>query len=184
MEREPSRRVSAVWGVALLVVLFAGSGCATSSGQQETAAGEENERDVPPEVSDSTVEDRTDRSRSLQARVEVEFDAREFPAEIDIDAYESTVRKRAQRCYNRRVYGGGLESGGTMVYEVLVTRNGHVAGTDRMSTDLRDEELESCLEHVLGRLRFEIASPDKPVYRLSVRFSFELDVLVPSESPV
>lgn len=94
------------------------------------------------------------------------------------------MERRVQRCYTRRVYGGELQSEGSMVYELVVTRNGHVAGTDRVSTDLRDDGLARCVERALSRLRFEIRSPDEPVYRFVVRFEFRLETMVPAEPPV
>lgn len=175
-------RVVAVAVVAGLAAL--GAGCATGgSATSSDSERSEQERSVPPEVTDESIDDRPESARSVQPRVEVEFDAEELPG-IDVAAYEATVRRPVQQCYTRRVYAGELQSEGSMAYEVLVTRNGHVAGADRVSSDLRDDPLESCVEGALGRLRFEIASPNKPVYRLFVRFQFSLETLVPSEPPV
>jgi len=171
--------------VAVAVLATPGFGCATagSTGAGVEGAEENPEREVPPEVADASIDDRSESARSVQPRVDVEFDADGVPG-IDVAAYEATVQRQVQKCYTRRVYGGEVQSEGTMAYEVLVTRNGHVAGADRVSSDLRDDPLQSCIEAALGRLRFEIASPNKPVYRLYARFQFSLETLVPSEPPV
>lgn len=175
-----------LWVAAAAVASLAalGTGCATAgSAESSDSDRSEEERRIPPEVADESIDDRSESARSVQPQVEVEFDAEELPG-IDVAAYEATVQRHVQKCYTRRVYGGELQSEGTMAYEVLVTRNGHVAGADRVSTDLRDDPLQSCVEGALGRLRFEISSPNKPVYRLYVRFQFSLETLVPSEPPV
>lgn len=155
-------------------------GCATSQSASDTKA---EGRDVPPEVTDRTTDERSDSARSVQPRVDVEFDAEELVG-VDVEAYEATVRRRVQKCYTRRVYRGEVQSEGSMVYEVLVTRNGYVAGSDRVSTDLHDGPLSSCVEGALGRMHFELRSPNKPVYRLFVRFQFRLETMVPSQPPV
>lgn len=169
--------------MGLAVGAIGAVGCASAPSTQKNSTRNEDGRDIPAEVTDRSTDDRSESARSVQPQVEVDFDAEEL-AGIDVPAYEATVQQRVQNCYTRRVYTGALQSEGSMVYEVLVTRNGYVAGSDRVSTDLHDDALSSCVESTLGRLQFEIPSSNKPVYRLIVRFQFQLESMVPADPPV
>lgn len=166
-----------------LVVALA-SGCATTqSSSSEDSASAEQSNNVPPEVTDHTVDERSASDRSIRPRVDVRIDTEELVG-VDSGNYETTVRRGAQRCYSESVQAQDAEAEGAVVYEVIVTRNGYVAGTDVMSTGLRNKNVESCVEHVISGLRFDIPVDNRPVYRLFFRFDFYLETLVPTEPPV
>jgi len=157
------------------------AGCATTESTTEDST--DASREAPPEVTDHTVDDRSESTRSVRPRVDVRIDSEELVG-VESGDYEASVRRGAQQCYSRSIQSRDSKAEGAVVYEVIVTRNGYVAGSDIMSTGLRDDGVESCVEHVISRLRFDIPVQNRPVYRLFFRFDFYLETLVPSEPPV
>ncbi len=176
------RRFLAPW---IIFGILAGllTGCATD-GVPSSQNDEGDEHRVPPEVTDHTVDDRSESERSRQPRVDVSLDRGELVG-VEADGYETSVRRGAQQCYSQSIRGNaGVEAEGSVVYEVIVTRNGYVAGTEIMSTGLRNDSIQSCVERVISRLRFDIPVRSRPVFRLFFRLDFYLDTVVPSEPPV
>jgi hypothetical protein len=178
------RRLLIQWMVIGGIVGCA-AGCVTSGGRSSQRGDDESgERRVPPEVTDHTVDDRSETARSHRPRVEVSLDRGELIG-IEVDGYETSVRRGAQQCYSQSIRGNtAVESEGAVVYEVLVTRSGYVAGTEIMSTGLRNDSIQSCVERVISRLRFDIPVRNRPVFRLFFRLDFYLESVVPSEPPV
>lgn len=163
-------------------VICAGTfGCAAASGSTEGEGS--NERKAPPEVADHTVDEGSDSNPTMRPRVDVEIDRGELVG-VEMTSYESTVRRKTQHCYSRHILHENSKAEGGMVYEVLVTRNGRVAGTDLMSTDIENDAIQSCAEQAMGRLHFDVSIRDRPVFRLFFRFDFYLETVVPSEPPV
>lgn len=170
------------WTIVGILAGFA-AGCATS-GAVSSQPDEDNEKRVPPEVTDHTVDDRPESERSRQPRVEVSLERGDLVS-VEADGYEASVRRGAQQCYSQSVRGNvDVESEGSIVYEVLVTRNGYVAGTEVMSTGLRNDSIQSCVGRVISRLRFDIPVQNRPVFRLFFRLDFYLETVVPSQPPL
>ena len=163
---------------------MAGCASATSASKDESLTeAQAGERKPPPEVTDHTVDDRSSSARSVRPRVDVRIDSGKLVG-VESGNYEAAVRRGAQQCYTHSVQTQSTEAEGAVVYEVIVTRNGYVAGTDMMSTGLRDEAIQRCVERVISRLRFDVPVRNRPVFRLFFRFNFYLETLVPSEPPV
>ena len=169
----------------LVVLACLIGGCATSNAVGESSGDEptQRERKPPPEVTDHTVDDRPEFARTSRPVVEVSLDKGRLLG-LEAGSYETSVRREAQRCYSRVIRLRKTEIEGSMVYEVLVTRNGRVAGTDVISSGLKDDAIHSCIEQLLGRLSFEVAVRNRPVFRLLFRLDSQLETLVPSEPPV
>ncbi len=170
------------WMVVGLIVGSAACATTNSTGSKR-GEGEGEERRVPPEVTDHTVDERSESERSQRPRVDVELDRNDM-AGVTGSGYEATVRRGAQQCYSQSTQGEGESAEGSVVYEVIVTRNGYVAATDLMSTNLRDDSVQRCVEGVISRLRFEVPVRTQPVFRLFFRLDFYLETLVPTEPPV
>lgn len=176
--REARGVASRSMGLVILVgVALGGAGCAT----HQTSEGD---RKPPVEVSDHTTDD-DDNSleRSVRPSADVDIERGQLIG-VDWTSYEARIREGAVRCYRKRLRRADSDPEGTMVYEVLVTRNGRVASTDVVSSEMREPTFESCLEHVLSDLRFNIPSSRRPVYRLFFRLNFYLETLIPEEPPV
>lgn len=165
------------------------AGCATTgsstelgdSGPMTREPGQE--RKPPPEVTDHTVDERPGWARSVRPRVNVSMDEGWLEA-ADIAGYKETIRRGAVRCYQSSLRQHDTESEGAIIYEVIVTRNGYVAGADVMSTALKRDDVSRCVEHVISRIRFAIPDSGRPLYRLFFRVNFFLETLVPDEPPV
>lgn len=170
--------------IGLVVLALTLVGCATAepSVEEMPNRGSTSHR-IPPEVTDHTVDKRPDFVRSVRPRVDVSLD-RGGLLGVDTANYEATVKRRAQQCYSRTIRTSENQLEGSVVYEVLVTRNGHVAGTDMMSSRLESDTIRSCVERIIGRLRFDVPVRNRPVFRLFFRLDFYLETLIPDEPPV
>jgi hypothetical protein len=163
------------------------SGCASAgageAGSEELTEASDVDRQVPPEVTDHTVEERPDFAQTRRPRVDVSLDLGSLLGG-EPDSYEMSVRRKAQQCYSQTLQVQKSETEGSIVYEVLVTRNGHVAGTDVMSSGLNNSEVSRCVERVIGRLNFDVPVRNRPVYRIFFRLDFYLETIVPGNPPV
>ncbi|GEM_PF-5086813 len=159
-----------VWSMLLV------SGCATTGGS-------ETEREIPPEVTDHTVDQRSEDARSQRPRVEVVIDGNVFEPQATA-SYEDDIRRGAVQCYQSGLRGAGGDQEGSVVYEVIVTRNGYVAGADLMSTALNHDDIQSCVEHVISQIRYDVPDAGRPLYRIFFRLDFFIETLVPTEPPV
>jgi hypothetical protein len=165
----------------LLVVFMLASGCATGTASNTPSAAD---RDPPIEVSDHTIDDGgASLDPSVQPTVDVRMERGRMLG-VDRTSYEGRVQRGTIRCYRKRLRRIQKKSEGTMVYEILVTRNGRVAGTEVVSTAIREDQFESCVQRVLSELRFDVPSNRRPVYRLFFRLDFRLETIVPDQPPV
>jgi hypothetical protein len=158
--------------------LFA-SGCATTGG----SGSSQSEREIPPEVTDHTVDDRSEDARSRRPRVEVAIDGNVFEPEATA-SYEDDIRRGAVQCYQSGLRGPGDSHEGSVVWEVIVTRNGYVAGAELMSTALNHDDIQGCVERVISHIRYDVPESGRPLYRIFFRLDFFIETLVPTEPPV
>lgn len=172
----------------MVVVALLAAGCATSEQtQRETAAIEgrerahpDQQRRVPPEVTDHTVHEVDGPVARPTVDVEMEFDGM---TGIDRQGIETRVSQQTVRCYRAALRGTeGLE--GAMVYEVVVMRSGFVVGSDVMSTAIDHRDMQTCVERTFERLRFDVTAEDRPVYRVMVKLDFNRETVLPENSPV
>lgn len=175
MRSSGSRLVGSCMVAGLLCLAF---GCATTGNESR-----ETDRQPPPEVTDQTVDDRPEVARNYQPRVDVDIEQANFSG-LETSSYEEELSRSAVRCYNRAIRRSGVEMEGAVVYEVIVTRNGRVAGTDVMSTRLKDDGVETCVERCIASLRFDLPSQSRAVYRLFFRLDFYLEEIVADDPPV
>ncbi|MGM0556876.1 MAG: hypothetical protein ACQEVA_10905 [Myxococcota bacterium] len=162
---------------ALLLLTVLLSACASAPAEPS----EPTQREIPPEVTDRTtqpyLEDEPPNRPTLDVVVE-----RVSGAIFPVDGAAALVEREGLRCYRLgRNQQEDLE--GTIIYEVMVTTNGRVAGADLMSASFRNDRVESCLERILHRLRFDVAGRDAPLFsRLYVRIDMLREMLeVPDE---
>lgn len=163
----------------LISALFVVS-CASTPDVAEPAT----ERVIPPEVTDRTTQPYLDDEPAARPYLDV-FIERVSGAVFPVDGAAALIEREGLRCYRLgRNQREDLE--GTIVYELMVTTNGRVAGVDLMSGSFRIERVESCLERILYRLRFDVAGRNAPLFsRLYVRIDFASEELgLPEQSPV
>lgn len=165
------RRVT--WGAMVLVVCacLVASGCA-SGGESSGATAV---RVVPPEVTDRTLDPYIDDQPVERPYLTVTIE-RVDPVEYDVRGAEALVQREGLRCYRLGLQqDAGLD--GAIVFELMVTTNGRVAGIDRMSTSFESERVEGCLERVMYRLRFDVQAGRGPMFsRLYVRVDLQREV--------
>lgn len=161
------------WVVACCCLMV---GCAT-------AGGEETDRSPPPEVTDHTVDDRPQVTRNYQPRVRVDIEQANFTG-LETESYEGELRRKAVRCYEGALRRTGVEMEGAVVYEVLVTRNGRVAGTEVTSSRLNHDGIETCVGRRIEGLRFDLPERARAVYRMFFRVDLYLDEIVAEDPPV
>ncbi|MFB6262608.1 MAG: hypothetical protein ABEL76_03120 [Bradymonadaceae bacterium] len=168
---------------SIVAVAIAASGCASTSGAADESEGANHE--IPVEVSDHTVDAGSESSGLERPRVDVTLETGGV-ASVDPVSYERPLEERAVRCYRRSLEEaeGGERPQGSLVYQLIVTRNGKVAGTELMSSLLRQPEIRRCVEYALARLEFGVARRGRPLYRMTVRLDFRIETLLPAEPPV
>jgi hypothetical protein len=165
-------------GLCMVLMLLASGGCATAPEEPS----EPIEREIPPEVTDRTTEPYLDDEPAARPYLDVLIE-RVSGAVFPVDGAAALVEREALRCYRLgRSRQDDLE--GTVVYELMVTTNGRVAGADLMSATFRIDPVESCLERILLRLRFDVAGRNAPLFsRLYVRIDFLREVMEMPEEP-
>jgi hypothetical protein len=170
-------QIARQYGVVLIIATVV-SACA-SAPQERT---EPVEREIPPEVTDRTTQPYLDDESAARPKLDVLIE-RVSGAIFPIDGAAALVEREGLRCYRLgRNQQEDLE--GTIIYEVMVTTNGRVAGADLMSASFRNERVESCLERILYRLRFDVAGRNAPLFsRLYVRIDMLREMLEVPEAP-
>lgn len=164
----------------LTLVLATLAGCATGPDKADTSV----DRQIPPEVTDRTTQPYLDDEPAERPYLDVLIE-QVSGAVFPVDGAAALVEREGLRCYRLgRNQQEDLE--GTIVYEVMVTTNGRVAGVDLMSASFRNDRVESCLERILYRLRFDIAGRNAPLFsRLYVRVGMATEELgLPDPSDV
>lgn len=164
----------------LTLVLTTLVGCATGPDKADAPV----EREIPPEVTDRTTQPYLDDEPAVRPYLDVLIE-QVSGAVFPVDGAAALVEREGLRCYRLgRNQQEDLE--GTIIYEVMVTTNGRVAGVDLMSASFRNERVESCLERILYRLRFDIAAQNAPLFsRLYVRVGMAIEELgLPDEPDV
>ena len=166
--------------IALLGALVCLSACATSTDAKDDAPTVE--REIPPEVTDRTTEPYLDDEPAARPYLDVVIE-RVSGALFPVDGAAALVEREGLRCY-RLIREQQEDLEGTIVYELMVTTNGRVAGADLMSASFESKRVEGCLERILYRLRFDVASRDAPLFsRLYVRIDFLRDVMEMPDAP-
>jgi len=171
-----------VWVIGLISGC-AGGTSAEAEDEQLASSGAvqaEDQREVPPEVTDHTVHDVEGDPVRPTVDVAIEYDGMQG---IDREGVQTRVSQQTIRCYRAALQGSrGLE--GAMVYEVVVMRSGFVVGSDVMSTAINHREMRTCVERSFERLRFNVDQQNRPVYRLMVRLDFTRETVLPEDAPV
>jgi outer membrane biosynthesis protein TonB len=153
-----------------------GGGCA--SGDEVVEA----ERQVPPPVSDRSLRPEGSDETVLRPRVEVNIEA-ESGAQLETRGAAKFVGLHARRCY-RLALQKERDLEGSILYEVVVTSNGRVAGAEKMSSTAASQRLDRCVEPILERLRFEVPRDSKVmVRRLYIRLELYSEVFDANRPP-
>lgn len=166
--------------VAALWLACLGAGCATADGDGDEA---ERTRPVPPEVADSSVEtERTGGDEVAIPRVAVDVES-EAEAGLSTEAARRVLQRDGQRCY-RRALAGQRELEGRAVYELLISSQGRVVGTEKLSTSAPDRRLQRCLDEAFRELRFEIPPGNAAlISRMYVRLKMWREVVDTDQEP-
>lgn len=173
-------RVTSRLCIVLVGALVCLSGCATTPEKSDDRPTVD--REIPPEVTDRTTEPYLDDEPAARPYLDVVIE-RVSGALFPVDGAAALVEREGLRCY-RLIRQQREDLEGTIVYELMVTTNGRVAGADLMSASFQSEQVEGCLERILYRLRFDVASRDAPLFsRLYVRIDFLRDVMEMPDVP-
>jgi outer membrane biosynthesis protein TonB len=163
----------------LLLVLLA-SGCAGSAGSQTR---DEPERRTPPEVSDQSLRPEVGDETAYRPRVQVSVET-EQGARLETKGATKFISRHARRCY-RLALQKDRQLEGRVLYEVIITSNGRVAGVEQMSSSAASTRLDRCLTSTLEQLRFDIASDSKAmIRRLYVRLELRRETFDPNQPPI
>lgn len=156
------------------------SGCATTGTSNGAGEDGEQQRRIPPEVTDHTVHEVEGETTRPSVDVDMQFDGMRG---VDRQSIETRVSQQTVRCYRAALQDGpGFD--GSMVYEIVVMRSGFVVGSDVLSTAINDRNMQACVERSFERLRFNIGTAKRPVYRVMVQLDFSRETVLPEESPV
>ncbi len=167
------------WLVCAAVVLGA-CGCATNAGQTRATRSRPT---LPPAVSDHSTAPAGADEAAVRPRVEVTIDQADAGGLHTVGAHKVLVRE-GRRCY-RLALNKDRKLQGTLVYEVLITGNGHVGGVDKLSTSAPSQRLEHCVESAIEGLRFDVsAAAQAMVHRLYIRLDVSREVFDPDRPPV
>lgn len=172
-------KISRLVGVIVGYLLISLTGCATSPEPEQPARPD---RQVPPEITDRTTQRYLDDGPAARPYVDVMIEwvsGAVFPT----DGAAALIEREGLRCYRLgRKQQQDLE--GTIVYELMITTNGRVAGVDIMSSSFQQEQVESCMERILLRLRFDVEGRNAPLFsRLYARVSFAREIYEEPEIP-
>lgn len=158
----------------LLLAPFIICSCATST----RVDADDSRPRLPPPVSDHSVDPGVDGETTVVPHVAVTLDA-DNPR-LPTEGAQNVLERLARRCYRAALLTDrGLE--GSVVYEMLVTSNGRVAGTEQMSTNAASQRLEECLERAMRGIRFDTSGRrDALLSRIYARFDLHRRVFDPS----